>query len=331
MPSLPGEVILQVVESLIPKTSRKIYRPKDIETQTLIGLTLACKLTHQLARRILFRHCLYIDSRERLDSLLDKSGYFANNDASTPDHQCIQAFSLLLAPFPQYSLEEPHIVHQIDRLFGHVFPTLQNLVIDMPLRSLYPDEDAQGVRKVLRAAFCRLAALEDFCSVQDELFLDSIDRGAEPEVWTTWPRLRRLALYNPDVEGRFVDALHRCPNLTHLVIARPDSYMCQPLSINESSCLPLTLQRLLVLNTRDGRLSDVRVAKSSEWEASFWNCMMHSKSLTRCSLCYVDVPVPTGREDDGIDLCQVWLRAHAVDGALWEFPGTTYPADYMNA
>lgn len=327
MSTLPGEVILQVVDNLIPSHSRKIHRPSDIVTKTLISLTLTCKLTHPLSRQLLFRHCLYIDSKDRLDSLLDRSGYFTSNN----HNQSIQACSLFLAPFPPESLNEPHIVNQIERLFGRIRTTLQNLVVDMPLRYLYPNEDEQRLRKRLREAFCRLATLEDFCSVQDELFLDALESGDEPGVWLAWPFLRRLALYNPYVESTFVADLQECQTLTHLVIVRADAYMEQPLTTSEAVGIPFSLDRVLVVNTKDDRLRDARLNKASEWHVSFWGCLMFMQSCGMNELVsYVDVPVPPGREDEDISLCQEWLCAQAVDGTLWEFPGVTYPFDYMD-
>ncbi|RAK78811.1 uncharacterized protein BO72DRAFT_526376 [Aspergillus fijiensis CBS 313.89] len=179
MPSLPGELILQIIECLIPSASRKIQPPSDIVTQTLVSLTLACKLTHHPARRLLFQHCLYIDSRKRLDKLLGRSRYFGESSDTTTSDQShlsppIQARSLYLAPFPPNQLDDLHTVHQVDRLLSQVGPTLRKLVINIPLRYLYPEDDVQGLRAILRAAFSRLPALEDFCSVQDELYLKAL-------------------------------------------------------------------------------------------------------------------------------------------------------------
>ncbi|KAJ5449423.1 uncharacterized protein N7458_005872 [Penicillium daleae] len=336
MSTIPGEVILQIVESLIPSTSRKIHPPSDIVTQTLISLTLACKPTYHPARQLLFRHCLYVDSIERLDNLFDKSGYFVDNDTNGTD-QCIQAYSLFLAPFPPGKLDEPHIVHQIDRLFSHLRSSLRNLVINIPLRYLYPEDDVQGLRKTLRVAFSRLTALEDFCSVQDELFLNAVEEEIEPQIWPTWPRLRRLALYNPCVNGDFVENLLQCPNITHVVLTRADSYMDEPLPPSVAERLPLPgLKRVLVINTKEGRLRDAHIRDSTGRETSFWGRLL----LAQCPewndwkerevgalLVYADVPMPPGQGGDNIHLLQEWLCARAVDGTLWEFPGVHYTLD----
>lgn len=116
-------------------------------TQTLISLTLTCKLTHLPAQWLLFRHCLYIDLKDQLDSLLEKSSYFLNND-NNGLNQCMQASSLFLAPFPEM-LNEPRTVNQIDHLFAHICSILQNLVINMPLCYIHPSDDAQGLHKPL--------------------------------------------------------------------------------------------------------------------------------------------------------------------------------------
>lgn len=322
MPTFPAEVILQVVESLIPPISRKIHSPGDAVTKTLINLTLACKLTYRTARQLLFRHCLYIDSIVRLDSLLDKSCYFVDNDTDGPE-----SYSLFLAPFPEATLDE-RTVRQIVRLFARICSSVRNLVINIPLRSLYPEDDAEGIRKSLREAFRGLKMLEEVCSVQDELFLRAIDE-IEPEVWPMWHRLRHLALYNPNIDSQFVEELQRCPNLTHLVLMRPDSYMYEAIPESLAESLPLGLKRVVVANTREGHLIDAGARSSQEasvWKSSFWGRMMLSQYSEETVeekelLFHADVPWNPKQEMDDIYVCQEWLLAHAVDGTLWEVPG----------
>jgi hypothetical protein len=36
----------------------------------------------------------------------------------------------------------------------------------------------------------------------------------------------------------------------------------------------------------------------------------------------IDVPVPAGREEDDIELCQEWVREAAIQGTLWQSEGT---------
>ncbi|KAM5345050.1 hypothetical protein ACJ41O_010912 [Fusarium nematophilum] len=83
-------------------------------------------------------------------------------------------------------------------------PMLEVLIIDLPLRSLYPESDQLGIRPLLRHGFEALAKLEEFVSVRDELYLSTEETSREPRVWATcWPKLRRLAIYNPDVDPEY--------------------------------------------------------------------------------------------------------------------------------
>ncbi|PYI15629.1 hypothetical protein BO99DRAFT_342139 [Aspergillus violaceofuscus CBS 115571] len=355
MPLIPGELILQIIDCLFPSTSRKIHSPSDIVTQTLLSLTLACKLTHHPTRRLLFQHCLYIDSRERLDQLVDESGYFGGNSETTTNDQAhqspqIPSYSLYLAPFPLDQLDDAHTVHQVDRLLSQVGATLRSLVIDIPLRYLCPEDDVHGLRAILRAAFSHLPALEDFCSVQDELYLEAGEIIEEPPVWPTWPRLRRLALYNACVNGEFVDSLLQCSShLTHVVLTRPDCYMDEALPSGVADRLPWPgLQRVLVVNTREDHLRDARnrddYLPAALGQTSFWSRLHLAQQASRrtddsgengvvggARIAYADVPVPSGQGggDDDIPLSQEWVCARAVDGTLWEFPGLPYPDQYM--
>ncbi|KAL4897956.1 hypothetical protein BDV59DRAFT_168966 [Aspergillus ambiguus] len=329
MPIFPSEIILQIVESIVSPTSRKIHQADDPVTITLISLTLTCKLTYPAARRLLFRHCLFIDETLRLDSLLDRSGYFVDDDADGPE-----AYSLFLAPFPAPTLDE-WTIHQIDRLFTRICSSLRVLVVDMPLRNIWPYEDLDGIRRPLREAFCRLKMLEDVCSVQDELFLRAVD-DYEPQVWTLWPRLRRLALYNPDIDDYFVAELQKCPDLAHLVIMRPDSYMYERIPDHLAEGFPFGLQRVVVANTRGGHIIDADARScedSSVWRNSFWGRMVLSQypegtGEEREMLFHIDVPWDPKDQIDDISVCQKWLLEHAVDGTVWEVPGTHCSMEY---
>lgn len=104
-----------------------------------------------------------------------------------------------------------------------VAPSLRVLVINMPLRSLYREQDHQGVRPILRQGFEALINLEEFCSIQDELYLDMIP-GDEP-VWAKyWLKLRCLQLYNPIVgdDDEIWMQMAKLPCLEMVVFARAD-------------------------------------------------------------------------------------------------------------
>lgn len=140
---------------------------------------------------------------------------------------------MFLSPFPSADdyavprlLDDPTIATGVRDLLVAVAPTLSRLIVDMPLRSLYPEEDTRNVRKLLRDGFAALINVEELVSVRDELYLNVEERGRdEAEVWATcWPKLRRLSLYNVDMspDTCFLEHLAGVPLLESVIFPRPD-------------------------------------------------------------------------------------------------------------
>ncbi|KAI9041814.1 uncharacterized protein KD926_006358 [Aspergillus affinis] len=339
MPRLPNELIIHVIRCLIPPSPPVAFPSGHIVTRTLVSLILASRLTRAVAIRLLFRHCLYLDSGKRLHELIQTDKNWVRDD-NTGGHGALrQSQSLFLRPFPADTLEEPQIVKEVDQVSLALANTLRRLVIDMPLRLLYPEEDHSGLRRILRHAFGRLTALEEFCSVRDELFCDTLetwsepDAASEPEVWSGWPRLRCLALYNPCINDAFVRALQRCPSLTHLALTRSDG-LTEPLSLSSSRGLALpSLQRVIVINTCQGHRVEWE-RREPGWETSIWARLLPShtspsapSSQNPPQLVYAFVSVPRNRGDEDIELCQEWVCEHAVNGTLWDIPGTPWQVE----
>lgn len=337
MPYLPTEIVLQIIADLIPPKSNEIFPPSHLITRTLVSLTLTSKLTRLCAQQLLLDHCLYIDSSQRLEAFLD--GYQKSISTHNTDEQWRKKPKLLfLAPFPSDSLEQPQTVRRVDELSLSLSDNLERLVIDMPLRRLYPDEDHQGLRKLLRKAFLRLTALEEFCSVRDELYLETVGRRTDPEVWPAWPRLRRLALYNISIDVHFSLALQLCSNLTHLVLTRADG-LFEHLPVWPVKYLPWGhLKRVVIVNTDLGHERE-RSARRVSWATadSFLVRLLlmqryrldgsiNSKSVGPV-VDFITVPEPPGRGDDDIELCQDWVCSRALDGTLWELPGDSTQAE----
>ncbi|OGM51157.1 hypothetical protein ABOM_000116 [Aspergillus bombycis] len=328
MPHIPAEVILHIIECLVPSAHTVAFPPAHPVTQTLISLTLVSSLTHRTAKRLLLKHCLYLDSEKRLDHVLPQLHTDDGKQEADP-------MGLFLAPFPNNSLEEPQVVKQVGQLSSYVCGNLRRLVIDVPLRYLYPDEDVQGLRKILRASFVRLTKLEEFCSVQDEMYCDTTEHGTEPPVWSLWPRLKHLALYNQSVEGLgFLQALQRCSNLTHLVLTRPDS-LTEPIDRGlEGHKWWSFLKRVVIVNTAKGHEIEF-YTRESDWRMSFLGHMMRLQHSDRSVsnilsqdtnplLEYIAVDLSPGRAADDIGLCQEFVQQHAVQGTLWSYPGAPY-------
>ncbi|KAL2814303.1 hypothetical protein BJX63DRAFT_420874 [Aspergillus granulosus] len=326
---LPAELILHIVECLIPSAPPVVFGPRHIVTRTLCSLTLVCKLVSRTAKHLLIKHCLYIDSGRRLDRLLDVTSPFAF--ASQNAHHAFPA-GLFLSPFPVKNLNIPTIARQLDHLSLAICSGLTRLVIDMPLRWLYPEEDHLHVRPILRKAFKRMTMLEEFCSVRDELYLSTKEGFQEPAIWSFWPRLQRLALYNVAIESsQFIEGLRQCVNLTHLVLVRPDG-LAEGIPAEQigSGFLP-SLQRLTIVNTAEGFLHSTRIDQQT-WEESFVG-RLHalrsssgsgdadagdSDSESGSVASYLSLRVPFGRDEEDIEICQEWLSAQAVNCTLWD-------------
>lgn len=333
MSRLPIELMLQIIECLIPSGPPVAFPASHPITRTLLSFTLVCKAIHSTATQLLHIHCLYIDSDQRLVHLLAASPLYASSGkkdrdefhAMTRPSKLDTAMGLYISPFPDDSIDKPQIVEQVHSLFLDISRNLTRLVIDMPLRSLYPADDHNHVRPTLHAAFASLTALEDFCSVRDELFCDTTEARTEPPVWASWPRLKRLALYNADVtSSSFLAGLRDCRALTHLVLTRPDGL---EESIPDSECPPLPpLKRLMIVETGSTlpRISAEnwrkcfvrRILVASQMPISARKRRDHENSLLVCT----DLAVSGNREYDPIT-CQEWTKDHATDGTLWEFAG----------
>ena len=336
MATLPPEIILHVVECLIPSSPPVAFSPSHPVTRTLINLTLVSSLTSAIARRLLLKHCLYIDSEERLTKLISlQRKSLIDLTATSPN-------GLFLAPFPPANLNCPDIARGVSQLLSAISGTLTRLVINLPLRYLYPEDDVHQLRSVLREAFSRLTNLEEFCSMQDELFLNTVSTHIQPEIWPMWPRLRRLALYNACLNSPgFVDELKACSNLTHLVFPRPDGLFAIIPEDQAGFAGLAKLERVTIVNTERGLTryfeftEDERVPPgetlmgrlNSAWLANNTSrpSTDNAASDTFCTL--VKVPIPPDQDHDydaDIPLCQAWVGTRAIDGTLWDTRGTPF-------
>jgi hypothetical protein len=194
----------------------------------------------------------------------------------------------------------------------------------MPLRSLYPESDHNGVRKVLRHGFELLVKLEEFVSVRDELFLDTEIDTPQPEVWSTcWPELRRLALYNASLfpDDTWSD-LAQLPHLEQAVFTRADpgrwmsdidikqvwfniraSYDQRPLVltlVDYAECLP-DFSKLL-----------------TGWNDLDPNNLLRIVTVKLEDKSYEAIKEPLDEEFDPIQASQAWIRQKGVEGTLWE-------------
>lgn len=328
MQRLPTEVLLRVIE-LTAEPVVVAYPAAHVITRTLCSWALVSKFVTAIAFRELLVHCLYIDQSWRLNSLVELLERRFNPSSPNSDRctntliKCLE--SLYLSPFSQDTINESPIVKNIDRLFGFLSANLRRLVIDMPLRSHYPEDDVDTrLRPILRRAFAGLTSIQEFISVRDELYLQTeIGFYVEPAVWSHWPELKHLALYNPAIDSpETIDAIERVPCLSTVVVMRADCIPDGIVAISERRSKQLDV---LCVNTPYQHAIDL-------WRDEDEYRMMSTRLKEQTAggerrdhfmkLYRVDVGPLLPDYDDDIERCQEWLRQNAVEGTLWSYPRT---------
>jgi hypothetical protein len=214
LPHLPLELVLHVISSSLPASPDALLNAAHLTTKLLLTFTLVCRETRRTAHRYLRQHCAYLDSEQRLE-------LFLSSVSAQPTFRTISA--LLLAPFDD-SIDNLPLCLSIQTILSYTCGTLKKLIIDMPLRSCYPEEDDHNVRRVLKEVFEKLVNLEEFVSTQDELYLDTFE-GEHAYVWNHWPRLKRLALWNVDADEGFWRHVALHPSLEMVVLSSTDGLM----------------------------------------------------------------------------------------------------------
>ncbi|KAJ9157448.1 hypothetical protein NKR23_g754 [Pleurostoma richardsiae] len=315
IPRLPLELILHIITCLVPSNPAAFLPLSTSSTKTLIAFTLVCRATSPVAKRLLRQHCLSITSSSRLRDLLLCISIQAASPSPSPDRAALRSLtSLYLAPFPPGRLDDLPTALWVRELFLTVSGTLTRLVVDMPLRSLWPADDHLDVRANLRQGFEALARLEELVCVRDELFLRvsepewHVDEG--PPLWASaarWPRLRRLALYNADAGAPgFWRAVGAAPRLETLVLTRADGLeegVCPKTEYFAVADRPLTVV-----------LVDVEARRPEGMPRWRWRDV---DPEGRMRVAAYDVPTSFYGDEDEIELCQEWVKGAALRGTLW--------------
>ncbi|CZR62623.1 uncharacterized protein PAC_12520 [Phialocephala subalpina] len=310
--SLPLEIILNVIDFVTPtsNTSPIALVPGHPTTKTILSLTLTSRAIHPVARRLLYANCMYIHTSKRLSllvrTLTKPHDLYQPSESAKDILPCIT--SLYLRPFPlKYdpsSLDFPTSL-KVEQLLKHAGPYLRRLLIDMPLRSLYPEDDALGVKRILRSAFTNLPVLEEFCTVRDELFLSTkiMHPSDEPHVWSLWSKLRTLALYNPAVDDELLQDLKNVPNIETVVFTRSD-------------CLEETdikqkwerLHRNEEVRPVEFLLVNVEAEHRIPLGKDRW------KEDDTVKIRELNVPISYYGDEDEIVLCQQWVKRKFLSG-----------------
>lgn len=321
---LPNEIVLQIIDSLVDFGPLvPVALPgHDSRTRTLCSFLTVSWAFHSTAKRQLYKNCLYINSARKLRLLLRT----LTESPSTDLLPFINSLFLEVCG-ADGTIDDLPIAKWILELFSLISPTLTRLVVNIPLRSLYPEDDHLSVRPTLREAFSRLVNLEEFTSILDELYLStrvdtsSFDELYEDIVWKDWPQLKKLALYNPDVHLPFAKAIKTLPHLETLVLTRADGLTERPIPhILRKDCESQNL-RILVVNDTDSLR--IEVGEGDQWRAydDDGTVQFHQVPSVKDYKGQVEVVkmgIELGQDADPIETCQRAVQDAAIRGSLWK-------------
>ncbi|CAH0004518.1 unnamed protein product [Clonostachys byssicola] len=369
---LPNELLLHVVSFLEPGNGQFLEAAHET-TKTLLALMRACKSTNAAASPIFARHCVFLDSEDRtlrfarclalaasvsepahqspfgsisaifMESFLEfKTEHLETlavveknieDDHTVNEEDESSSSDYVPEPRPHPELNDLAVAVAVHDIFLAVAPTLKRLSINIPLRSLWPEDDELGVRPLLRSGFEALINLEEFVSVQDELFLITSKElpSDEVEVWANyWPNLRRLCLYDKFLEPAFWRDVMGCPQLDSVILGRPDgNHVSEPADLKRDWISTLAGHRVEG-NEYGGAIRPLTVIifDMDGQHCSFTGFNPAWETLDpdeRIRVRYAKAPPINPVLNSGVpedeasprDSVHVWVRKHAFAGTLW--------------
>ncbi|GJN68541.1 hypothetical protein PLIIFM63780_001276 [Purpureocillium lilacinum] len=311
-PRLPTELLLHVVECVLPANSRALLPPWHSSTRTLLSLTRVSRATYGHASKLLRQRCVYVDSGPRLAALLLCMPRLV--PTLPPVLPALRnVTSLYLAPFGP-SLDDQPTAVWVRELLCEVCETLRRLVVQMPFGSLDPLDDHLNVRRTLRQGFEQLTGLDEFVCLGEYPALSVPE--APTDVWRLWPGLRRLALFGVPADSHWLWwDVATLPELGHVVLARARR-------LGETNIKDEYFHKLPRGDARLGRRIRV-VLLDAAWEVPELDTARWADVDPdgRMTVEVHEVPVPFYGDETPQELVTGWVKRGALDGSLWEWTG----------
>ncbi|EIN03899.1 hypothetical protein PUNSTDRAFT_146859 [Punctularia strigosozonata HHB-11173 SS5] len=234
MSRLPPELLIHVIDALRDCSSF----PDQIRRRTLRSLCLTSHFLRELAIPLLYSS-IRITLPGRFEEL-SRSPY-------VPEHLT----SISVADHNTWGPRFLGYIPLVCSVLEHARHKLHTVILDLPLRAVMPEDDVENVKQQLRHTLESLPALTTLVSCRDELFLRTERElqgfGMIPGNWMTMTQLRRLSLYNPDVDQEFTDACLSLPHLEAVVVHNADmpgadaGPLTALVTANNPAGLPLTV------------------------------------------------------------------------------------------
>ena len=164
-------------------------------------------------------------------------------------------------------------------------------------------------------------AMEEFTTLRDELYLSTTFPRNEIEhpVWSRWPNLKKLALYNVDISYDLLLNVGRVRALKTLVLTRPDGMESLRVSLTPATTIIIVnvwddhqpAQRRWLRRAMDVKPKQRIVRSDLQW--SYTRDIAHAKAV-----CVSEIDLYGGFNASHIYDCQDWVKQEALSGTLWD-------------
>lgn len=319
--NLPLELIILIINFLIPPNPPIAFPASDPVTKTLLSLTRVSKSISKVAKGLLLKHCLYIDRGDRLRIL------------SLRNRGRILTPNLILSLCKDDWEDEPLIA------WFFIFTSLSMSMRSSLTRFVLCTGDmwvcSNGVKLhewLLRRALARLTKIEDFCSIDCDIrcIPESLQSGTETA--PRWINLRRLALAQSELAcDKFVETLSQLPNLTHLVLVdpifpEPSGSSDDELSDSDSQVILPRLQRLVLVVDDDEYEALVDwLCEQDNFLGWLWHARLSGARLAQQpGSKYILRLYSSGGLTYRLRDTRKWFLRHATAGNIWDLEEGTY-------
>lgn len=329
---LPAELLLQIVDDVVPQKANALLPASHPATKTLLSLTRTCHATHARAQKLIQERCVILDTRRRLVCFLryvkEAEGSSAlPQSARFPAHHVT---AMYLSPFFRAE-DDNDTASQVAELLGMVSASLRRLSIRMPSPLTCNDSSPTCVCRTLHKGFRQLRdRLEEFVCLSMfpglELTTGGRGMGQAPPAGADigsplWPQLRRLSLFGVELDNeRLWEAMAMMPQLTDVVLARPAHVGAVSLkhaffdagskivSVGEK----FDQSRLLRLMMMDA-VFDIREVHADGWEEIDPHDMMTVEVY--------EVPTSYYGDETVQQAVASWVTRGARSGQIWDWRG----------
>lgn len=310
---LPSELLLLIVDRVLPANPRALISASHSSTKTLLALTRVSRTTYAQASKLLRQRCMYIDSSRRLGDVLLCMPRLV--PTMPPVFSLRHITSLYLAPFRLTQDVQPTAIW-VRELFCEVCETLRRLVVQMPFDIMNMRAD-YGAKRTLRDGFEQLTKLEEFTCLGQYPALTVPD--GHTDIWRLWPDLKRLVLFGVPVDNHWLWwDIATLPQLEHVVLVRSQHLEGTNIKDQYFHKLPRDDPRL-------GRRIRV-VLLDAAWESrelvtTRWEQIDPKERMT---VELYRLPTPrTGFYEDvmGRELVTSWVKRGALTGSIWDWRG----------